>query len=135
MRPLLRKPQEGIALTEALIALVLFALGILGFLAFRMIAVKEVTESYIRTSASNLASSLVAEMWVNRPNLAAYDSASGQDPAPQWSAQVVRELPGAGDVPPVITVDAASREVTIVMRWKQRNELRQYRVTTRVSDP
>ena len=115
--------QRGALMLEALIAILIFSMGVLAIVGLQSVAVNSVGEAKYRTDASFLANQIVGEMWVNRANLAGYNYGGG--PPPQalenWVAQVNALLPGAAANPPTIVVDAAN-QVTVTLFWQRPEE-------------
>jgi type IV pilus assembly protein PilV len=65
--------QRGSMLLEALIALLLFSMGILGLMGLQAIAIKNSADAKYRTEAAFLANQIIGQMWADNPaNLAAY---------------------------------------------------------------
>lgn len=122
-----RKSQSGVMLLEALIGILIFSLGILALVGMQALAVRLSTDARERAEASNLASQIVGEMWLNRTNLANFAYAgSGTPPAvlTTWVAQVEAQLPDAATNRPVITIAPSAMgadvgtETTVTLRWK-----------------
>jgi len=99
-------------LIEALIAILIFSIGILAVVGMQGSAIKNVTDSKSRSDAALLANELIAQMWADQGNLALYNyPGSGTIPArlgtisppAGWIARVVK-LPGAANVLPKVTV-------------------------------
>ena len=115
-----RSKQTGVMLLEALVALLIFSIGILAVVGLQGMAVENVSEAKYRTDASFLASQIIGQMWVNRTNLANYKYSGG--PAPKelanWLDQVNATLPGAITNPPSIDI-SASNIVTVTMFWQR----------------
>ena len=87
----LRNAQSGVMLLEALIGILIFSVGILAMVGLQVMEIKLASDSRDRAEASNLASQLVGEMWLNRAALASYQYAgSGTPPAAltNWVARV-----------------------------------------------
>ena len=110
----LRDPQTGVMLIEALIAILIFSIGILAVVGMQGTAIKNVTQSKSRSDAAMLANQLIAQMWADKGNIASYNyPGSGTIPAQLgtvmppagWIGQVSK-LPGATTALPVITVPA-----------------------------
>lgn len=125
-RRALRKVQSGVMLLEALIGILIFSLGILAMVGMQTMGIKLATDSRDRAEASNLASQLVGQMWLNRAALASYQySGTGAAPAAltTWIAQVNASLPNAAVNPPIVTVGAsplgasAGTQTTVTLRW------------------
>ena len=121
-----RKAQSGVMLLEALIGILIFSLGILALVGMQGLAVRLSTDARERAEASNLASQIVGEMWLNRTNLANYAYAGSGTPPTElttWVAQVEAQLPDAAANRPVITIAPsamvdAGTETTVTLRWK-----------------
>lgn len=64
--------QEGVALLEALIAILIFSLGVLGLMGLQASATKTATQSKYRIEAGHLATQRIADLWLDRTNLALY---------------------------------------------------------------
>lgn len=135
------KLQRGVMLLEALIAVVIFSLGILALIGLQSVAIREVTESKARSDASYLADKVLGD-------LATFDLGAGSATAstlltdfagnytensapanadvtvyPAWQTQLARTLPGG-----TLTVNIEStadplngaesvRAATIIVRW------------------
>ena len=115
-----RAKQGGALLLEALIAILLFSVGILAIVGLQAMAVDSVSEAKYRTDASFLANQIIGEMWVNRANLAAYNYAGGPPPPvlQNWVAQVNATLPGAAVNAPTIVVNPGN-QVTVTLFWQR----------------
>jgi type IV pilus assembly protein PilV len=122
-----RGKQSGVMLLEALIGILIFSLGILALVGMQAIAVKLSTDARDRAEASNLASQLIGEMWVNRANLASYAyNGTGSAPAAleDWVDQVEASLPDVAAYPPTVVVGASTlgagvgTETIVTIRWR-----------------
>lgn len=126
-----RKGQSGVMLLEALIGILVFSLGILALVGMQAIAIKLSTDARDRAEASNLASQLIGEMWVNRANLANYAYAgTGTPPSTltNWMGQVQSSLPDAVAHPPTVAIApsglgaSVGTETTVTIRWRNPND-------------
>lgn len=119
----LSKGQGGVALLEAMIAILLISFGILGIIGLQANSIAFTTDARYRVDAGALADRLVAEMWVNPANIGSYTWAGVGSPnavvAP-WVADVQAALPGADTLPPLINV-GADNVVTVTVRWQPPN--------------
>lgn len=68
--------QGGAVLLEALIAIVIFSLGILALVGLQAAAVNAVSEAKYRSDASFLANQIIGQMWGNRASLSSYGCSS-----------------------------------------------------------
>lgn len=114
--------QTGSVLLEALLAILLFSVGILGLVRMHAVSITHVSNAKYRTEASFLANRVIAEMWSNRNNLPAYAYAGGAAPVvlAKWMAEVQGSLPGAAANPPQITLGAGN-QVTVTVYWQPPN--------------
>lgn len=125
--------QSGVMLLEALIAILIFSLGILSLVALQATAVQLTSDAKYRTDATLLANRLIGQMWTSSGNLTAMKTAfqTGGTAYNAWLADVSgREgLPGVvaastGVVAtlPTVTVDdtagATAGQVVITLRWR-----------------
>jgi type IV pilus assembly protein PilV len=122
-----RKSQSGVMLLEALIGILIFSMGVLALVGMQALATKVATESRERAEASNLASQLIGDMWINRVNLANYEYVAGSGAIPAeltgWVSQVQAALPNADVYLPSVAIGAptlsgvAGNEVIVTVRW------------------
>jgi type IV pilus assembly protein PilV len=134
------RAQRGFMLLEALVALLIFAVGVLGIVGLQASMTKAQTGSKFRADAAFLAHRLVGSMWSDRSGLDNYDTSgacSSHTRCSQWLSEVANQLP-AGDATVVVTTlpngtDATGRviaaEVAITINWTPPNE-EQRRFTT-----
>jgi type IV pilus assembly protein PilV len=112
--------QEGIALIEALMAIVLFSLGVLALVGVQASMTKNVTQAKLRGEASFLANQLIGQLWVDQVNLASYGITAGACDVggfagcTNWLASVQQLLPGGSAA---VTV-AAGGIVNITLTWQ-----------------
>jgi type IV pilus assembly protein PilV len=64
--------QQGVVLLEALIAVLIFSLGILGLVGLQANMLKNAGDSKFRSDASFVAQQRIGEMWADPANLANY---------------------------------------------------------------
>lgn len=137
--------QRGIVMLDALVAIVIFSIGIIGMITLQSQAVNMASAAKYRTDAAMLADQVIAQMWASdiatagalatnfaSPNGAAYK---------KWATNVTTitqlgSLPGASANPPTISVDA-NNNVTVTIFWKAPSEtaqqpLHQYIATTQI---
>ena len=126
----IRAREEGVMLIEALIAILIFSIGILAVVGMQATAIKNVTESKSRSEAAFLAEELMAQMWidqnistgavqVNASNVtfANYNYVGSLTPPARlgtitpptgWIGRVTTKLPGAATVLPKVTITNAT---------------------------
>lgn len=112
------KTQGGIALVEALIAVLLFSLGILALVGLQAVMSKNVTQAKLRAEASFLANQLIGQMWVDQSNLSSYVATggacaiTGYANCTNWQAQVRQVLPGGS-----ANVAVNGTVVSVLLSW------------------
>ena len=116
--------QAGVMLLEALIAILVFSLGILSLVALQAVSIKLTGDAKYRTDATLLANRLIGQMWVSN-DLSAF--ATDGDAYNDWLADVAGSdglLPGVaaadGDVVstlPTVTV-AGDGQVAVTLFWR-----------------
>ena len=130
-RPITRRPrpgnQGGSILLEALIAILIFSLGILAVVGMQTTAVRAATDAKYRSDASLLANELIGQMWVtNRdgPTMKANFEAGGSGYTAWYTNNILANnlLPGVAATPPTVSVDSATGTVTIRIFWKLPSE-------------
>ena len=115
--------QKGAFLLEALIAILIFSMGILALVGLQATAINSVSESKYRTDAAFLANEIIGRMWVSdRNNIDAFNyPGGGAQPLAAWADKVDAALPGVGANPPQITVAGNALNgytVTVTMNWQ-----------------
>ena len=105
------KSQQGVILIEALIGILVFALGILAMVGLQALSISNTTQSRNRAEASYFANQIIGRMWVaDKTQLATYANYGGaasncDNPAGAASAnanvanwlKAVRGLDGSGN--------------------------------------
>jgi type IV pilus assembly protein PilV len=117
-----RKTQSGSFILEALISVVIFAMGIIALIGMAAQAVNQVGQSKYRNDASYLAAELIGEMWVTAGTPADFDTTN-------WKARVAATLPG-GDAD--VTIVNTS-QVDIDISWADKEAvIHHYKTSTEV---
>ena len=128
------KLQGGVVLLEALVAILIFSIGILAIVGLQGAAVKTATDARYRSEAAFLASELMSQIWADAPNVAQYEyPGSGAVPTrlDRWVTRVSDRLPGASvasGLPPIIdynTDPTLGAIVEITVRWRMPEEASQ----------
>jgi len=138
----------GFSLIEALVAILLFSLGILAVIGLQARSVADVGESRVRAQAAQLGAQLVARMRTDgQPPIdhalnagsasgCAGGSSSSSNPAvSEWLVQVHSALPGASGLRQQVLVDAATGRVTVNLCWKSPAEARPHNFMLRTQLP
>ncbi|WP_298828849.1 hypothetical protein [uncultured Piscinibacter sp.] len=119
-------------LLEALIAILIFSLGVLALVGLQTVSIKQSSEAKYRADAVLLANELIGQMWVGNRSFANL-SANFATGGPEYNAWLARitdgnMLPGVADNPPTVDPVAAgpagdpSTLVTVRVNWKAPNE-------------
>jgi|APFre7841882724_1041349.scaffolds.fasta_scaffold02167_4 type IV pilus assembly protein PilV len=139
-----RRHQQGVSLLEALISILIFAVGILAVVALQAASIRTSNDAKFRADASYLANQLVGRMWTDRANLANYahnatgafvcDTRVGTAVATPanaslnaWLQTVNSTLPGGSNGAQRVVVDATTNLVTITMCWRAGSDARDTR--------
>ena len=95
--------QKGSALVEALVAVLLFSIGIIALLRVLGASVRDAGDVEYRTTAATIADETIGRMWVDRGNLGAYVEDGG----------ALAALPNG-----TRTVAVAGNVVTVTINWQ-----------------
>ena len=126
--PATRRDQRGAMLLEALIAILIFSVGILSVVGMQATAVKQASDAKHRSEASLLANELLGQMWSSNRTGSTLktnfegSAGSGGTYYNAWYANVLAALPGVASNQPTVTVDATTGLVTITVYWKLPSE-------------
>ena len=118
------KRERGVMLIEALIAILIFSIGILAVVGMQSMAIRTVSDAKVRSDAGFLVNELMAQIWTDAGNINSYAyPGSGSVPTrlTGWMTRVNSRLPGATAVPPIITVTGGTPLgglVQITVRWQ-----------------
>ena len=118
--------QAGALVLEALTAIAVFSIGVLGTLALHARSIGHIDDARYREEATRLAVSLIGTMRAEDPATLAtrYDREGGGDGYAAF-ARLARRLPGAdldGNAPDVRVASgpsAASRTVSVTVHWQR----------------
>lgn len=111
--------QSGSVMLEAMIAILLFSLGVLALVGLQATMSKNATHSKIRSEASFLANQLIGTMWNDLPNLASYEvtgagcTTTSNTKCTRWNSVVAQTLPSGS-----ATVAINTQNVTITLNWQ-----------------
>ncbi|MDB5838864.1 MAG: pilV [Herminiimonas sp.] len=110
-------------LLEALMAILIFSLGILAMVGMQAVAVKQVSDARYRSEASLLVNQLIGTMWVSDRATAVLQTNfnTGGTGYAAWLPGVSAALPGVAANPPTVVVDGAGM-VTVTIFWLAPNE-------------
>jgi len=116
---------RGVSLIEVLVAMTIFAFGVLGMLGMQARAITFFSDSKNRTDAALLSDALINDIWVNRANMANYAYAGGAAPAlvQPWLSEVKATLPKAAAT---VAVTPATNTVQVTITWTPPNAANQH---------
>jgi len=132
--PLCRLPASrgrGFVMLEALVAAVIFSIGVLGLVSLQASMTQSQTLGKFRGDAIYLADELIGLIWTDVANATSYASANcaGYARCNDWLAKTGRELPG---VTSTVTVNGANGAVDISISWVTQSATQNYSTSTRV---
>jgi type IV pilus assembly protein PilV len=108
--------QQGVMLIEALVAILIFTLGVIALMGLQANSIAQMSAAKYRTDASYLVSQIMGRMWVDQPNITSYQSA-GYIGRQGWDGLVAATLPaGAGTI--TVTGLPPNQQVTVTITWK-----------------
>ncbi len=116
--------QQGSFLLEGLIALCIFAFGILGLIGMVAGSIRASNEARYRVEAVNLANAMVGDMWATRPADLDTQFGAGGAKLIAWQTQAANVLPSAsGTNAPQVDLtqpglSALSRSVVVTVFWQ-----------------
>lgn len=119
LTPDARRAGRGFAMLEALVALLICAMGVLGVVGLQSAMTRAQTAATFRAEAAFLSQQLVGEMWAaGNGNLSGYATTSCNAACQDWLARVATRLPNGGAT---VTVTGTGG-VSIVIRWTMAGE-------------
>ncbi|MGO4392634.1 pilus assembly protein PilV [Variovorax sp. M-6] len=111
-----RAAVRGVVLIEVMVALLIFLLGILGFIGLQTSLTRVQSEADLRANAAYLSNEVIGRMWSDIGHLSGY---AGTDSCTatgciEWRTKMQQVLPGGTAS---IAVDAATGNVSIKLGW------------------
>lgn len=97
--------QKGVAIIEAMIAILIFSVGVLGIVGMQANMVKNTSESKLRNDASYIVQQQIGSLWTMPDNL----PTDGVSTTTDISAQ----LPGGS-----LIISRAGNQYTVTVRWQ-----------------
>lgn len=123
-----RQSQQGVALIEALIGILIFAFGVLGLVGLQATMTRTQTAGKFRADAANLVADLFGLIQTDHAaNMKLYADSStshecaGYTRCAEWKAKALKLLPSAQVV---VTVSPIDGKVTAEVSWQQASEPR-----------
>jgi type IV pilus assembly protein PilV len=124
---------RGAFVVEALTAIAVFSVGVLGNVALQAQAIRHLDDAHNRSEAAHLAQALVGRMWGEDPAGIAARYAQPDGTGYAAFARLARRLPGAhiaGNAAEIRVEPgpgAGSRQVTVVLHWQLPGEAAPHR--------
>lgn len=122
---------RGVALIDVLVAVVVFAVGVLAVVGLQGTAALQSSQARYRAEATLLANALISRMWLTDRQVATLQTnfAPGQAGYDEWFATVAATLPGVANSAasaPTVTVEAVAggasapdtARVTVQLWWR-----------------
>lgn len=135
-----RRPQRGISLIDALIAIAILAFGMLGMTRLQGRMVTASTDAQLRTTAVQMADEILSTALVDVSNAACYTrpqtgacaNSGAISSTTAWATRVGAAFPGT--VTSGVVLNAGTGRMTVTIGWtdKQSSEARQLQVVTDV---
>ncbi len=123
--------QAGVILIESLLAILIFAIGVLALVGFQATAIKESEANRQRTEASFIANQIIGDLWARDPANIAASAGDYDDDSSAWGKRVVEALPNGN-----LNVTVAGSTVTVTITWvppdHNPDEPRTYTQTTQI---
>lgn len=127
----LKRNQQGIMLLEAMLAVILLGIGLIGAILIQARAFSALSDATMRAEATMAGESLVALMTNDQPNVAQYALAAGGTASARlapWVAETKRVIPNA-TITVAVTPTAGSNhnQVNITIGWQRKSSDPQHR--------
>src|SRR5206468_5070399 len=91
----IRAAQRGVALLEALVAILIFSFGVLGLIGILAGSIRATNDARYRAEAANLANAVIGDMWSTAATQLDPQFGTGGPRLAAWQNLVARELPSA----------------------------------------
>ncbi len=130
----MQRSQTGVLLLEALIAILIFSLGILGSIGLQAASIKQATAAEDRAKAAALANDLIGRMWSSDHDALATNFGTSGTGFTSWMSTVTAsQLPGITSTAnkPTISFSSGPSSIAgvkpgtraeIVIKWQAHNE-------------
>jgi type IV pilus assembly protein PilV len=126
--------QDGSFLLEGLIALLIFAFGILGLIGMLAGSIRASNDARYRAEAINLANAMVGDMWTTQAAALDIEFGTGGTKLTNWQTQAAGLLPSAAgaNAPQVDLTQAGlslqSRSVVVTIFWQLPGETERHQI-------
>jgi type IV pilus assembly protein PilV len=117
-----RARQAGSYLLEALIAILIFAFGVLGLIGLLGSSIRVTNDARFRSEAANLAGAMIADMWTMTAGEMDAQFGTGGTKLAAWQSKAENLLPSASTYPPKVELSPGlsfeSRTVVVTVFWQ-----------------
>jgi type IV pilus assembly protein PilV len=131
--------QAGSYLLESLIAILIFAFGVLGLIGLLGSSIRVTNDARYRSEAANLAGAMIADMWTMTATQMDTDFGASGTKLATWKTKAANLLPSADTYPPTVDLtqpglSAQSRTAVVTVFWKLpgETELHQHLMTAQI---
>jgi type IV pilus assembly protein PilV len=107
---------QGMAMLEALIAITIFSIALLGLVGLQAQSIKNNSQAKFRADASFIASQILADISLDRANISNATLMTANEVI--WDANAARQLPGGR-----ATVTVAGSQITVDVFWTPNAEM------------
>lgn len=115
----LKSAQQGVVILEAMVAILIFSMGVLAVVGLQAAMIKNTGDSKDRADASYIAQQVIGQMWTDPDNLATY---------PGTTTDISDQLPGG-----LLTItQPAADQFTVTVTWQKQGEEQHNYTTTAV---
>ncbi len=104
------RTQGGVALVEAMVAIVIFAFGVLAIVGLQTASVRQVSDAKYRIDAANVVSQSLGALWADRSNIQAH-AVKDQEVSSLPNGKLTIVVPGPWTA-------AAGVTVTVTVSWQ-----------------
>lgn len=101
-----KSTQSGAILLEALIAIVIFSMGILAVAGLQATMIRNTTDANYRAEATYIAQQTIGLMWADPKNLASYEDEAGSDISSLPNGKLFISRPNSNE------------QVRVTVRWQ-----------------
>lgn len=125
-------PQRGSHLLEALLAITIFSIGVLGLVGALASSIRVTDDARLRSEATQLAHDLIAQMWTMSSADMEGQFVPGGAALDAWRARVAQLLPAATTVVDFAEpgLSAQSRSITVSVTWLLPGSTERHRYVT-----
>ena len=128
--------QAGSYLLESLIAILIFAFGILGLIGLLGSSIRVTNDARYRSEAANLAGAMIADMWTMTAAQMDTDFGASGTKLATWKTKAANLLPSADTTVDLTQpgLSAQSRTAVVTVFWKLpgETELHQHLMTAQI---